>query len=82
MVKFDKKNIDDIRKRVKDLMPDSMHSTREEMQKTLKSGAEGMLQKLDLVTREEYDVQVNLVKECEQRIEELEKKIDSLLNSK
>ena len=52
------------------------------MQKTLKSGAEGMLQILDLETREEYDVQVNLVKECEQRIEELEKKIDSLLNSK
>ena len=48
------------------------------MQKTLRSGAEGVIQKLDLVSREEYDIQVALLKKCQERIIELEKEIESL----
>ena len=48
------------------------------MHKTLKSGAEGVLQKLDLVSREEYDVQAAVLQKCQDRIKELEKKISEL----
>jgi BMFP domain-containing protein YqiC len=48
------------------------------MQKTLKSGAEGVLQKLDLVSREEYDIQVALLKKCQEKINVLEAKIADL----
>ena len=48
------------------------------MQKTLKSGAEGVLQKLDLVSREEYDIQVAMLRKCKEKIDELEAKISEL----
>ncbi|MBT7543198.1 MAG: accessory factor UbiK family protein [Gammaproteobacteria bacterium] len=78
MFKFDPKNVDEIANKIKNIMPESLKTSKEEMQKTLKSGAEGVLQKLDLVSREEYDVQVALLKKCQKKIKELEAKITSL----
>ena len=78
MFKFDPKNMDDFANKLKNIMPESLKSSKEEMQKTLKSGAEGVLQKLDLVSREEYDIQTTLLKKCQERITELEKKIETL----
>ena len=52
MFKIDPKNIDDIANKIKGIMPESLKSSKEEMQKTLRSGAEGVFQKLDLVSRE------------------------------
>tara|TARA_B100001063_G_scaffold242928_1_gene272555 strand:- start:770 stop:1033 length:264 start_codon:yes stop_codon:yes gene_type:complete len=78
MFKFDPKNVDEFASKIKDIMPESLKSSKEEMQKTLKSGAEGVLQKLDLVSREEYDIQVALLKKCQEKINELEAKITNL----
>ena len=78
MFKFDPKNVDEFASKIKDIMPESLRSSKEEMQKTLKSGAEGVLQKLDLVSREEYDIQVALLKKCQEKINELEAKIANL----
>ena len=78
-MKIDLKNIEDIGKRIKDIMPNSLKASKEDVQKTLKSGADGFLQKLDLVTREEYEVQLELLNKCYEKIDELEKKIDLML---
>jgi len=78
MFKFDPKNVDDFASKIKDIMPESLKTSKEEMQKTLRSGAEGVLQKLDLVSREEYDIQVELLKKCQEKIKELEEKISEL----
>ena len=78
MFKFDPKNVDDFANKIKDIMPESLKSSKEEMQKTLKSGAEGVLQKLDLVSREEYDIQLALLNKCQEKIDELEAKISEL----
>jgi BMFP domain-containing protein YqiC len=78
MFKFDPKNVDEFASKIKGIMPESLKSSKEEMQKTLKSGAEGVLQKLDLVSREEYDIQVALLKKCQEKINELEAKIADL----
>jgi len=78
MFKFDPKNVDDFASKIKDIMPESLKTSKEEMQKTLRSGAEGVLQKLDLVSREEYDIQVDLLKKCQEKIKELEEKISEL----
>ena len=81
-MKIDLKNIEDIGKRIKDIMPNSLKASKEEVQKTLKSGADGFLQKLDLVTREEYEVQLELLNKCYEKIDELEKKIEILESKK
>ena len=62
MFKFDPKNVENLTNKIRDIMPKSLKTSREEMQKTLRSGAEGVIQKLDLVSREEYDIQVALLK--------------------
>jgi BMFP domain-containing protein YqiC len=81
-MKIDFKNIEDISKRIKDIMPNSLKASKEDVQKTLKSGADGFLQKLDLVTREEYEVQLELLNKCYEKIDELEKKIEILESKK
>ena len=81
-MKIDFKNIEDISKRIKDIMPNSLKTSKEEVQKTLKSGADGFLQKLDLVTREEYEIQLELFNKCYEKIDELEKKIEILESKK
>ncbi|MEC8422055.1 MAG: accessory factor UbiK family protein [Pseudomonadota bacterium] len=81
-MKIDFKNIEDISKRIKDIMPNSLKTSKEEVQKTLKSGADGFLQKLDLVTREEYEIQLELLNKCYEKIDELEKKIEILESKK
>jgi BMFP domain-containing protein YqiC len=81
-MKIDLKNIEDIGKRIKDIMPNSLKASKEDVQKTLKSGADGFLQKLDLVTREEYEVQLELLNKCYEKIDELEKKIEILESKK
>ena len=82
MFKIDPKNIDDLAKKIKGVLPESLKSSKEEMQKTLKSGAEGVFQKLDLVSREEYDIQVGLLQKCQKKIDELEAKISELEENK
>ena len=82
MFKIDPKNIDDIANKIKGIMPESLKSSKEEMQKTLRSGAEGVFQKLDLVSREEYDIQVSLLKKCQERINKLEAKIAEMKKNK
>ena len=81
-MKIDFKNIEDIGKRIKDIMPNSLKTSKDEVQKTLKSGADGFLQKLDLVTREEYEIQLELLNKCYEKIDELEKKIEILESKK
>jgi BMFP domain-containing protein YqiC len=81
-MKIDLKNIEDIGKRIKNIMPNSLKTSKEEVQKTLKSGADGFLQKLDLVTREEYEIQLELLNKCYEKIDELEKKIEILESKK
>ena len=81
-MKIDFKNIEDISKRIKDIMPNSLKTSKEEVQKTLKSGADVFLQKLDLVTREEYEIQLELLNKCYEKIDELEKKIEILESKK
>ena len=81
-MKIDFKNIEDISKRIKNIMPNSLKTSKEEVQKTLKSGADGFLQKLDLVTREEYEIQLELLNKCYEKIDELEKKIEILESKK
>ena len=82
MFKIDPKNIDDIANKIKGVLPESLKSSKEEMQKTLKSGAEGVFQKLDLVSREEYDIQVSLLQKCQKKIDELEAKLSELEENK
>ena len=49
--------LDEFAKRLGDLLPESASQMQSEIEKNMKAGLQGVVQKMDLVTREEYEVQ-------------------------
>lgn len=76
---IDPKALDELARKFTALIPEPLGQAGEEMEKNFKAGLQGMLSKMDLVTREEYDVQVQLLEKCRQRLDELEKRVEALV---
>lgn len=74
-MKINPKHIDDTIAKLKDLLPSDMSDFKSTGEKKLKLVLEGMLQKLDMVSREEYDVQSEVLQRTRQRLEQLEQRI-------
>ncbi|HGG61022.1 MAG TPA: accessory factor UbiK family protein [Gammaproteobacteria bacterium] len=75
---IDSQQLDDLAKRLAGLMPESMSRFQQDIEKNLKAGLKGVLQKMDLVTREEYDVQAALLARAQKRLAELEQRIQAM----
>lgn len=75
---IDPKAIDELIQRVSGLLPESTSRMQEDVEKNLKGAVGGMFQKLDLVTREEYEVQAALLERSRERLVELETRITEL----
>jgi len=75
---LDSKSIDDLAKKLGEMMPASLSRFQEDIEKNLKAGLKGALQKMDLVTREEYEVQRALLERSQARLAELEARIATL----
>jgi len=75
---IDPKTLDDLARRLSQLMPESLNQFQGDIEKNLKSGLQGVLQKMDLVTREEYEVQTALLERSRERLATLEARIKTL----
>ena len=75
---IDPKALDDLARKFSSMIPEPLGQAGEEMEKNFKAGLQGLLNKMDLVTREEYDVQVELLEKSRQRLVELEARIAAL----
>ena len=75
---IDAKTLDDLARRLAHLMPESLNQFQGDIEKNLKSGLQGVLQKMDLVTREEYEVQTALLERSRERLAALEARIKAL----
>lgn len=64
------------------LIPDDMTHIREEIEKNLRAVLESGLQKMDLVSRQEFDIQSKLLSRTRELVDELEKKIAALEEKK
>jgi len=64
------------------LVPDDMTRFQEDIEKNLKSALQAAFSKMDLVSREEFDIQAELLSRTRALLEELEKKISELEQSK
>lgn len=72
------KTLDEIAAKISDLMPESAKHLQEDAQKTFKAGVQSSLQRLDLVTREEFDVQSAVLKRTREKLEALEQRVSEL----
>ncbi len=75
---IDPKTLDELAGRLSKLMPESLSRFQGDIEKNLKAGLQGVFQKMDLVTREEYEVQTLLLQRSRERLAELEARIAAL----
>jgi len=64
------------------LVPDDMTRFQEDIEKNLKSALQAAFSKMDLVSREEFDIQAELLSRTRALLEELENKISELEQTK
>ncbi len=69
---IDLNNIDELARRLSGLVPPGLRESREELQENFKAVLQSGLSKLDLVTREEFDVQRAVLLRTREKLEALE----------
>lgn len=72
---IDLAHIDELARRLSSLVPGSLRDSREELQQNFKSVLQTGLGKLDLVTRDEFDVQRAVLLRTRDKLNELQRSI-------
>ena len=75
---IDLSHIDDLARRLSGLVPPGLREGREELQENFKAILQSGLGKLDLVTREEFDVQRAVLLRTREKLEALEQVVAAL----
>lgn len=73
--------LDSLAKRISSLIPEPIHATQKDIESNLRSGLETGLRKMNLVTREEFDVQTAVLQRTREKLEQLEKRVAALENN-
>jgi ubiquinone biosynthesis accessory factor UbiK len=75
---LDNKVLDDIARRLSGAMPATAKAVQNDLEKNLRTATQAVFAKLDLVTREEFDVQRKVLARSREKIEQLEKQVAEL----
>ncbi len=75
---IDMSHIDDLARRLSGLVPPGLRDSREEMQENFKAVLQSGLARLDLVTREEFDVQRAVLLRTREKLDEIERLVELL----
>ncbi|MCG6867120.1 MAG: accessory factor UbiK family protein [Thiogranum sp.] len=75
---LDNKVLDDIARRLSGAMPATAKAVQNDLEKNLRAATQAVFAKLDLVTREEFDVQRKVLARSREKIEQLEKQVAEL----
>ena len=75
---LDPKKLEEIAKQISDAVPPGVKSMAEEAEGKIKQVLQSQLSKLDLVTREEFDVQTQVLIRTREKLEALEARIATL----
>jgi BMFP domain-containing protein YqiC len=68
-------SIDGLAKKLADAVPEGLRSMREDVEQNFRSVLRGGLAKLDLVTREEFEVQEAVLARTREKLDALEQRI-------
>ncbi len=75
---IDAKVFDDISKRIAGNLPSGLQVIQEDLKKNVRAAVEASLSHLNLVTREEFDVQAKVLARTRAKLEDLEKQLAEL----
>jgi len=78
---FDPRLIDDLARRLAGAVPESVMALRRDLEQNFKGVLQSQLAQLDLVTREEFDVQATVLKRTREKLAALEQRLAELEKS-
>lgn len=71
-------DIEQLVERILQTLPDGLQDMRQEFDQQLRAGLRRTLQQMDLVTREEFDIQREVLLRTRAKLEELERQVAEL----
>jgi len=74
-------SIEGLARKLADAVPEGLRSVRDDVEQNFRSVLRGGLAKLDLVTREEFEVQEAVLARTREKLEALEKRLADLEES-
>jgi BMFP domain-containing protein YqiC len=75
---IDPKRFDDMARRITEALPESVRALQKDVERQVRSTLQQGFERMDLVTREDFDVQVTLLERTRARMRELEARLDAL----
>lgn len=75
---MDKQFIDDLANRLANVVPPGVKSLQDDLERNFRGLLQSGFAKLDLVTREEFDVQTRVLERTRQKLTALEQELQSL----
>lgn len=72
--------IDDLTRQLRDVLPEGLATAREDLDDILRASIAAALSRMDLVTREEFDVQAAVLARTREKLEALTKRLQELEN--
>ena len=75
---IDPRLIDDLARRLGGSLPESLRSLREDLEQNFKATLQAALGRLDLVTRQEFDLRTEMLEKARARLAEVEKRLETL----
>ena len=69
---------EEIAKMISGLIPDDLRQGKEDLERNIKAALNSALTRMNLVTREEFDIQSELLSRTRALVDELEKKVQDL----
>jgi len=75
---LDLRMIDDLTRRLGESLPPGVAQTREEIERRLRSSLTGAFERMNLVSREEFDAKCKLLEAAQARLAALEERLDQI----
>jgi len=75
---FDPKTLDDLARRLMDAVPPGLAAMRRDVEDNFRAVLQSGLSRLDLVTRQEFDVQAGVLRRTREHLEALEARLRAL----
>lgn len=79
---FPPKQLEDLAKTLFSALPTSLQNLENDIQQQFKEILQATFARMDLVTREEFDIQIKVLARTREKIDSLQAQVDALLQEK
>lgn len=78
-MRLDFKTIDEMTRKLAEAVPRELKNVGEDLQSRFRQVLESQLERMDLVTREEFEIQKRVLERSREKLEQLEKQLEAIL---